>query len=218
MKLSDAYYEFSLLVNKNAERKDINIDKANYYVLYNREALRWVSEFIERNNSSDNILSVSELLLNNVRLDVIGRLPDRIEYAIPSNFFKIVIGNAYSDVTSTVCGTSGVVYIYFKKPGSLNIQKEDKFTAPSFGWERTLADIYKDKIVVYKSDFNINDSYISYYKKPKEIDLVSPDEDMDLELSSYLVGQINDRVVSEIYREFNNPGIQIANSRQQITI
>lgn len=218
MKLSDAYYEFSLLVNKNAERKDINIDKANYYVLYNREALRWVAEFIERSNATDNILALSELLLNNQKLDIVSKIGDKVEFSIPENFFRILSGNGYATVTSTVCGTDGIVYIYFKKPSSLNIQKEDKFTSPSFGWERTIADIYKDKIVVYTGDFTIKEVYISYYKKPKAIDLVSPDENMDLELSDYLVGQINDRVVSEIYREFNNPGIQTAMSRQQITI
>ena len=216
--VKDAYYEFSLLLNKNSERKDINIDKLNYYVLYNRESKRWLAEFIERNNNSDNILTISELLVSNYELVRKQTNKESIEYEIPDNYFKLLTGKSYSTVKSTKCNVEGVVYNWFKKPNDWNIQTEDKFTAPSFSWERGLADISQNTITIYKTDFEILSSFISFYEKPVEINLLNPDVDLDLKLSNFLIGQINDRIVSEVYREFNSPGFNMAKSRETITV
>ena len=216
MNLADAYYEFSLLMNKNSERKDINIDKLNYIVLYNRESKRWLAEFIERNNNSDNIFTISELLVQDYKLVKTKTDTDKVEYKYPDDTFKILEGNSYSKVKSKTC--SGIVYNYFRKTNDRNIQLEDKFTKPSLKWERGLGGLYSDKIVIYKTDFDIEESFISYYKSPKTIDVKNPDFDMDLDLSDYVIGQINDRIVSEVYREFNNPGFNLAKTRETITI
>ena len=216
MNIKDAHYEFSLLLNKNSERKDINIDLLNYIVLYNRESKRWLVEFIERNNSTDNILTLNEFLINKHKLDKLKTNVNSVEYSYPDDFFRILVGNSYSTVKNKSC--TGIVYNYFKKPNDLNIQIEDKFTRPSIEWERGLGDLYKDKIVIYKTNFDIVDTFISYYKKPKTLDLNNPDLVSDLEMSDYLVSQINDRIVSEVYREFNNPGFNLAKTREQITL
>lgn len=216
MNIKDAHYEFSLLLNKNSERKDINIDLLNYIVLYNRESKRWLVEYIERNNSTDNILTLNEFLINKHKLDKLKTNVDSVEYSYPDDFFRILVGNSYSTVKNKSC--TGIVYNYFKKPNDLNIQIEDKFTRPSIEWERGLGDLYKDKIVIYKTNFDIIDTFISYYKKPKTLDLNNPDLVSDLEMSDYLVSQINDRIVNEVYREFNNPGFNLAKTREQITL
>ena len=216
MNIKDAHYEFSLLLNKNSERKDINIDLLNYIVLYNRESKRWLVEFIERNNSTDNILTLNEFLINKHKLDKLKTNVDSVEYSYPDDFFRILVGNSYSTVKNKSC--TGIVYNYFKKPNDLNIQIEDKFTRPSIEWERGLGDLYRNKIVIYKTNFDIIDTFISYYKKPKTLDLNNPDLVSDLEMSDYLVSQINDRIVSEVYREFNNPGFNLAKTREQITL
>lgn len=218
MTLRDAHYEFNLLLNKNAERKDVNIDIINYAVYYNRESKRWAAEFIERNNSSDNILTLSELLVSDYELTTKETNTTSVDYIIPLDFFRLLAGRSYSQVVSTECGTKGIVYNWFKKPNSWNIQLEDKFTAPAFEWERGLGDISKDTITIYKTNYNIEKTFISYYKLPVEIDLMNISSDFELELSAYLVGQINDRIVSEIYREFNNPGFNMTETRKQITI
>lgn len=218
MILKDAHYEFNLLLNKNAERKDINIDIINYAVYYNRESKRWAAEFIERNNSSDNIFTISELLISDFELVQKQKNSTSVDYLIPEDFFRLLSGRSYSQVVSEECNTKGIVYNWFKKPNNWNIQLEDKFTAPAFEWERGLGDISKDTITVYKTNFEIEKTYISYYKLPIEIDLNNVFPGFELELSSYLIGQINDRIVSEVYREFNNPGFNMAETRKQITI
>jgi hypothetical protein len=216
MNLADAYYEFSLLVNKNSERKDIQIDKLNYIVLYNRESPRWLSEFLERNSNTDSIYTLQEFLIDDFKLIKKQTTDNKVDYKLPEDFFSILVGSSYSKVKTKTCGES-IIYNWFKKPSDRNIHLEDKSTQPSLAWERGIGELYKDKISIFKTNFDILETYITYYKTPTQIDINNPD--MNLELaSSYVVGQINDRIASEIYREFESNAYQLAKTREAITI
>lgn len=224
MLVKEAYYQFSLLLNKNSERKNIEIGKENFVVLFNREIQRWLAEFIEKNMHSDNILSIAELLVHNYELEKIGTKSTHIEYKLPVNFFQILAGNSYSNVTKGNC--TGLVYNYFKKPNDFNTQIEDKFLRPSFEWERGLGEVYSQGISIYTGDFFIENSFIAYFKLPPKIDMEgyihidgTQSKNQDPELSEYLVGQVIDRVVQEVNREFSDQvGFQLGETRKQITI
>jgi hypothetical protein len=224
MSVNEAYYQFSLLLNKNSERRNIEIGRDNFVVLYNRESERWLSEFIEKNMRSDNIFKISELLIHDYKLQKISTTNDHIHYILPDDFFSILAGNSYSNVSKGSC--TGVIYNYFKKPNDFNIQIEDKFLKPSFEWERGLGEVFNHGIVIYTGDFTIQDTFIAYFKTPPKIDMEgyihidgTPSKNKNPELSDYLVGQIIDRVVVEATREFSDQlGFQLAETRKQITI
>lgn len=224
MLVNQAYYEFSLLINKNSERKNIQIDKENFVLLFNRESQRWLAEFIEKNINSDNILTIGELLVHDYKLEKTSTKSNHVHYKVPEDYFQIMAGNSYSNVKKGSC--TGIIYNYFKKPNDLNIQLEDKFLKPSYEWERGLGEIHSDGIVIYKSDFDITDTFITYYKIIPEIDMSgyikldgSHSTDKHPQVSDYLVGQIIDRVVVEINREFNDQvGFQLSQTRKEITI
>lgn len=223
MNIKDAYYELSLLVNKNSERREINIDILNYLILFNRESKRWLSEFIEKNNNSDNILTIAELAVHDKKLVKKDSKDGNSYYDYPKDYFSILAGNSYSTVKGA-CGESKV-WNYFKKPNNRNIQLEDKFIQPSYQWERGLGELYSDNIVVYTTDFSLIDTYISYYKQPpyfnpKEFtgDSSNPKYNQEIDLSDYLIGQINDRIATEVQREFLSQGYQVAKTREVITL
>lgn len=224
MSVNEAYYEFSLLLNKNSERKNIQIEKENFVLLFNRESTRWLAEFLEKNTHSDNVLSVSELLVHDFTLEKIKETSTQVHYKIPEDYFQLLIGNSQSTVTKGSC--VGIIYNYFKKPNDFNIQIDDKFIRPSFEWERGLGEVFGDGIVIYKEGFEITNTKISYYKAPSKIDMAghikidgATSKDINPNISDYLVGQIIDRVVVEINREFNDQvGFQLAETRKQITI
>jgi hypothetical protein len=224
MLVNQAYYELNLLVNKSSERKNIQIGKDNFVLLFNRESQRWLAEFIEKNLNSDNILTIGELLVHEKKLEKLSTKTNHVHYKLPDDYFQLLAGNSYSKVKKDSC--EGIVYNYFKKPNDLNIQIEDKFLQPSFEWERGLGEIFSEGISIYKTNFDIIDTYISYYKNVPEIDMEgyikfdgSMSKDIHPQISDYLVGQILDRVAIEILREFNDQvGFQLGQTRKEITI
>ena len=160
MTVQELYYDFHLLLNKSNEQKSINIEKGNFVRLYNRESQRWLSDFIEKNNNSDNYLTINELIVRDYELTEVSSDEDSSVYSIPTDYFSLIHGDFYSIVEFSDC--KGIIYNNVFKPNDLNAAKEDKFTAPSFHWERGLAKISNDEVVVYKNKFSIINTFLSY--------------------------------------------------------
>lgn len=221
MTTRELYYDFHLLLNKSNEQKTINIEEGNFVRLYNREALRWLSDFIENNNNSDNILTINELVVRDFELEEIENNLDSKVYNAPSDYFNLIHGDFYSIVEYKNC--KSLIYNYVVKPDDTNTSKEDKFTRPSFYWERGLAKVTNNEIVVYKNDFEILRTHISYYKTPREIDIQGYQRldgkmstDINPDTSDYACQQILDRVVLEVQREFENQiGFQVSKERER---
>lgn len=219
MTVQDAYLNFSLLLNKNNEQKNINIEKYAFVKLYNREIDRFLSDYVELNNSSDNYIFIKDLIVKNYLLKRIEKNTDFVLYENPEDMFIPIHGDFYSEVSSGDC--SNVIYNQLKKPNEINIALKNKFNQPSIAWERGLAKISQEGIVVYKKDFEINKSYLSYYKKINKIDIEgytavdgNNSTNIDPDTSDYITNMIIDRVVLEVHRNYENPqGMQIAQSR-----
>lgn len=216
----ELYYEFSSLVNKNSERENINISKGNFVKLYNRERLKWLYDYIDKFNSSDNIQSISELFIKDYELSKNAINNNYVSYDVPKDLFSLIHGNNYSIVEKNDC--KGIIYNYFRKPNDLNVSLKHKYTRPSFQWERGLGEITEKGIIVYFDDFLISKSYVSYYKEPTKIDIegyidvegeysktINPTE------SQWIVERILDKTVTEVQREFENQiGFQVSKERE----
>jgi hypothetical protein len=211
------YYTLSLLVNKNNENSEITIERENFVLLYNREALRWLADYIELNNSTDNIANVGKLVVKDKELVKTSSPDNRIVYSVPGDYFIPVHGDFRSQ---TSCG---VIYNWVFKPNDVNTALEDKMTRPSVAWERGVASISEDAINVYRDGFDVVSTTMSYYRKPREIDLVGyinlegeSSINIDPDLNDYLCNQILDRVATEIKREWpSGSEFQIAQTRER---
>ena len=214
--VNELYYEFSLLVNKNNQNKNINIKKENFVYLYNRESLRWLNDYINTNNSTDNVLIISELLVKDYQVDRIENTKEYSVYKIPENLYTLLPSESKSYVGKCI------LYNYIKKP-NINISLEDKFVKPSLAWERGLGELVEKGIVIYKDGFEIDKTLITYYRIPKSIDMQGyrhingkESEDIDPDVSSYISSEIINRVVTEINREFENQfAFQTSKDREQ---
>lgn len=214
--VNELYYEFSLLVNKNNQNKNINIKKENFVYLYNRESLRWLNDYINTNNSTDNVFIISELLVKDYQVDRIENTKEYSIYKIPENLYTLLPSESKSYVGKCI------LYNYIKKP-NINISLEDKFVKPSLAWERGLGELVEKGIVIYKDGFEIDKTLITYYRIPKSIDMQGyrhingkESEDIDPDVSSYISSEIINRVVTEINREFENQfAFQTSKDREQ---
>lgn len=208
MTTEELYYEFHLLVNKNNSQQNINVDKPHFVQMFNREYDRWLYEVLNTKNKDNSINDIQELLLSNVELKVSEIKDEFVIYNLPNNFFN------YSEcklLASKGNISNKLIYVYNIHPKEINVYIQDEFSKPSFEWEETIATIADNKLQVYKTDFNINKCYLSYYKASENIDLEgykkldgSMSKNIDINLSSIYQRQILDRVAKEFARQYEN--------------
>jgi len=220
MSVKELYYQFQLLLNKNNEKQNINIDRGNFVILYNREAVRCLNAYVDKNNSTDDIFNVFEFVVSDKELQKNRTTDNYIEYEVPDDMFNLIAGKSYSVVTQGKC--KGIVRNNFKKIGNSNINLEDSFTKPSFDWERGIGELDGTSIKIYKEDFNIEKSYISYYKTPDYIDIEgykridgNDSTNIDPAYSDWFCGVVLDAVVKEVQREYQDQlGFQLSQDRK----
>lgn len=208
MTTEELYYEFHLLVNKNNSQQNINVDKPHFVQMFNREYDRWLYEVLNTKNKDNSINDIQELLLSNVELKVSEIKNEFVIYNLPNNFFN------YSEcklLASKGNISNKLIYVYNIHPTKLNVSLQDEFSKPSFEWEETITTIADNRLLVYKTDFNINKCYLSYYRTSDKIDLEgykkldgSMSKNIDINLSSIYQRQILDRVAKEFARQYEN--------------
>lgn len=217
MTSEELYYELHLLVNKNNTSQNINIEKPHFVQLFNREFDKWLYEVLNKKNRDDSVNDIQELLVSELLLKPSEIKNNYIIYLLPDNYFN------YSEV-KLKCSKQGItklVYAYNIHPKELNVYLQDEFSKPSFEWEETITTVSGNKLYVYKSDFEVEECYLSYYKSADKIELKgyvkldgSLSKDINIDLSSIYQRQVLDRVAKEISREFEDVNkFQLAQER-----
>lgn len=209
----EAYNEFHVLMNKNASLRNINIPKPLYVLLYNRESKLSYRKLLGK--STDDLQDVSELLKTNILLEKKNVYNDFVQYSKPQDFFDFV--DSVSTTRKEDCESITINYLY--KPKDLKLKYSNAFYV-NFEHEESIVNI-SDSIEIYKREYDILNSHISYYKAIPEIDIVgyfyedgTPSIDKHPNISDRLVHIINNWIVLEVMREFENGnGINIAKDR-----
>lgn len=207
MKAEELYYELHLLINKNNNNRNINIEKPHFVTLFNREYDKWLYDVLNKKNNDSSINDLQELLVTDLPLNPLQITPNYNIYKLPDNFFnlsEVKIKAVKENLTKTL-------FVYNIHPKELNVYLQDEFSKPSFEWEESICIISENNLIVYKEEFEIEQLFLSYYKDGQTIDLYgytkldgTMSTNKDLILSSVYQRQILDRVAKEITREFEN--------------
>lgn len=213
MTSKEAYLEFQILMNKNASLRNINIPPEIYVLLYNRESKIHYRKLVKE--STDDVHELSELLVNDEPLSKIGMTQEYVLYNKPINFFNFVSSRSITQRGD--CESVTVNYLY--KPKDLELKYSDSFYV-NFDHEESIVGI-NDYIQIFKKGYDIKQSFLSYYREIPEIDIVGyfhldgrPSENKDPNISDHLVHLINNWVVLEVMREFENGnGINVSKER-----
>lgn len=220
----ELYYQFHLLLNKNYSSDNINISRGNFVILYNREAKSWLYNFLTNNKKTDDFLYLNELKEKDVELKQIENKEKYKIYELPKDYSYLIYGDCFSIGKKGNC--KDVIYNRLNKPDNQNEYKKHEYSIPKFDWRRGLIDVAGDKLYVYKGDFEIDSTYISYYKNLTEIDLAGSEIELgDLSKQSvtinpkesdWILERVLDRVVTEVMRQFENSGgFQLSVNREQ---
>lgn len=222
MTSKQAYKLFLTLFNQLDRNSDVEVAKPEFVMLYNRNQRAYTEESVPGHNSGVEIQDLKDTMVPEVKLTPV-RVTSRFrEFNLPGNFFRSI--SSYSVCSKGACTNVPVVNNYKDiKPQNLELLLSDPHKGPSFEYQETLVTYMGGKMQVYKSDFTINEQYVSYYRYPNDIDIEgyrtvngTLSTDIDPELPDAVVEKIINRVVKEASGIYNNTDkFQVAQERLQ---
>jgi hypothetical protein len=217
----EAYKKFLLKINKNDTNSNINISKGQFVLIFNEQKRNWLKITIEKDQSSDLINYIEEILVLNKPLIKLKDYPDRSVFTTPHDYFSYV--NSYSLATKGTC-TGIKLYNWDIKPKNTNMDLLDEDNNPSFEYRETFLNLSQSGIEVYKKDdFVIDEVYLDYYRQPVNIDLVgyikidgTPSITVNPDMEDENVEEIIDMCAVEVQRNYQNTeDYQLAQTREQ---
>lgn len=210
--VNDLYYEFTVLINKNSENRNVNIDKANFSYLYNMKKDVVLRLLIDSSNSTDknfylNCLYADQVLSGSIEEDAVS-----LKYELPKDYFHVMVGRGYTFSKGT-CSTKPLSLEY-SKTNQANSFLSDKYRRTSKTWNRVMADIYGCNLVLFKESdsdefFNVNFHYIKkinpiYFAGEPDVDGCISQSDSEIVEDEMVVRAVLDAVVNTVHQANEN--------------
>lgn len=164
----EAYKEFLLKLNKNDTNTKINVSKGEFVLIFNEHKRIWLSNQLDKNESSDKITDVEELLEIDEKLTIVEDLNDKTLFKLPNNYHKYI--SSYSIASKGNC-KNRILYNRPIKPKNINPVKKNENEVSSFDFEQAVVELSKGNLVVRKTDFLIDEQFLTYYREPIDIDI-----------------------------------------------
>jgi hypothetical protein len=216
----EAYKKFLLKVNKNDTNGNINISKGQFILIFNEQKRNWLKLRIEKDQGSDLINYIEEVLILGKKLRKYKDYPTRAVFELPKDYFSYV--SSYSIASKGEC-KNVKLFNWDTKPKNINIVLQDEDNNPSFDWRETNVDLSSYGLEIYKTDFSVDEVYLDYYREPIDIDIegyqrldgkMSTNIESDLDNSN--IEEILDMCAIEAQRNYENvEQFQIAQTRNQ---
>lgn len=220
MKSIEIYKRFLLKINKNDSNDGVNILPSHFVLMFNSEAIKWLSDTLDKDGDNIKISTLSRLVESDVELTLVKDYKEYVDFKFPDNFYRHA--SSFSIASKGSC-TGVKIYNFEKKPTGFVTTLADDFSKPQFDYEEAPFIITKNVMRVYTGDFTITKVFATFYKEPTKIDIAgyehfddTPSTDIDSELTDENIEEILDRVVTEANRQFENAeGFQYAKEREQ---
>ena len=77
------------------------------------------------------------------------------------------------DATSSCCPDKRSMTVYLVREENIDLYKRDPLKRPDFDWSETLATMLNNTVRIYKNaDFNLVDPVLTYYRRPRYIQIL----------------------------------------------
>lgn len=213
----EAYKRYQLELNKLDTSDNIDISPGEFVIIFNKVQNDWF-ESKYKNVSSKYLSEIQNLVEPDHSLKKLGEKDSYVEFEIPENFFNYI--SSYSLADKDNC-KGRKIYNREVKLANLNSYLQDEYNKPSFNYEETIITLGKDKVQVYKTDFDVISTFCTYYRYPAQIDIAGytklgvPSTTVDSDLTSRQVDEIIDLCVIETQRRYSDvEGFNLSQSRQ----
>lgn len=171
MTFTESYQKYLVLAQANGTTDKLSTNRARYAVKYNIAQNKIVEWFIE-NNGTDENRYIQILKKPYKPLEKVSEKDLYTEFKIPEDYFEFIDLISYgsnSNCKDQVLQTKEV------KGENVSNLLRDPFSDPSFKYRETVYTISDNKVQVYKKDFDITKTEMSYYRYPIQVELQNPD-------------------------------------------
>lgn len=214
----EAYKRFQLKLNSLANSDNVDISEGEFVLIYNEQQVNWYEDNFKNVSSKFKTSDVQKLVERDLNLTLIREHEDYVNFKLPENYLDYI--SSYSKCTKGNCSDRRIRNYQIQLPNR-ELFYRDNFNNPSFEYSETFITVSSDGLQVYKTDFDVNKVYLTYYRYPINIDIEgyikidqTPSTTINPELTDDFVNEIIDRCVADVQRSFENTGgYQLAQDR-----
>lgn len=196
-----AFIKFQIKINETYESSKIGIDRGRFVILYN-EAQNKMVEFILSKKNTDDYTYIQNILVPNKKLPRLTSINDADVFEMPEDLLNL--SSAYSTATQGKCKDAKIFLFDIKDDNKTEVL-QDEFNKPSFLAREAPMSIADNKLYLYKENFTHNNLFLSYYRYPKQIKLLDPDNpesQFDPNINPEFDDLLLDRILSMAASEF----------------
>jgi len=214
---SELIYQKTLLkINKNNTGANIALDKPRFVLLFNECKNRWVERNLKNKDSIliDNLYQTvtTKTILNPQSTDTY------VDFELPDDFYQHI--GSYCLAQRANCRRT--IYSREVKNQNKQILKFDVNQRPDFDYEWTFCSVQGQNLRVYRTDFDILQVDMEYYRVIPDIDIAGyvninnqPSTDIPLDIiADQYVDQIINLTAEEFMRNIQDSnGLQFGKDR-----
>ena len=212
MTATQAYDKYLIKAEKNSVNDGISTDKGRFVILYNEHQNRFIENIYERKGNED-IRYIQALLVESKPIKNSGKKNNYYKFELPVDYFNF--SNVYAKATKKTC-VNKQIDLYEIKDTSRNYILSDEFTSPSFEYREAPFTFSDNMIKVFTSDFEVDSIILSYYRYPKQITQVDP-ENPESELNDSFELDFDDKVIDRIISDTVS-GFDINNNSERFQL
>lgn len=171
MNFEESYQKYLVLSESNGTTSNLSTDRSRFAVKYNISQNKTIEWFIENNSTDDNryLQSIKKPYENLTGTNIEEEYK---QFLIPADYFDFI--------NLRVVGSNDTCLSQRLKSEEVKAENVDNLyldpnSEPSFKYRETFYTLTNDNVQVYRKNFNIDSAEMSYYRYPKQVELVDPE-------------------------------------------
>lgn len=169
MTIEECYLKALQKAEENATNGGIKMDRARFVQLFNAEQVRLARSFLDQRNDNrvkyiQRLMVMSESLAKKEEIDN----SKSTTFSFPSNYMEFInVSGVFTKEGCTVTDFN----LWETKEEDVNELLADIFNRPDFEFRETFYTVGEDSVRIYRTDFTVDEAYLSYYRYPKNVDI-----------------------------------------------
>lgn len=202
MDIGEVYLRALQKSEQNLANGGIKLDRGRFVYLFNEAQDRLVRYYINRKDD-ETVKAIQFLLVYWRSLERKGRLdsPEATRFSLPDDF--LWFSNVSGSFQKGECSATDF-NMWDVKNENVHELLADENNRPSFDFRETFYSLGEDSIIVYEDGFNTEALRLTYYRKPRRVDISgyyrsdgSQSSDIDPELPDDIVIQVLDMMAKQ---------------------